>query len=54
MCDIVARRAGSFPVLAMRGEPFYQRVKAAHTIVATSEPRLYANIILRKGAIGPE
>ncbi len=42
------------PVLAMQGAPFYQRVKAAHTIVATSEPRLYANIILRKGAIGPE
>lgn len=54
LCDIVARRAGSFPVLAMQGAPFYARVKTAHTVVATSEPRLYANIILRKGAIGPE
>ncbi len=53
MCDIVVRRAGNHPVLAMQGAPFYQRVKHAHTIVATGEPRLYANIILRKGAIGP-
>ncbi len=53
MCNIVARRAANRPVLAMQGAPFYQRVKSAHTIVATGEPCLYANIILRKGAIGP-
>ena len=32
---------------------FYNRVRAAHTLVQTSEPRLYANIILRKGVIYP-
>lgn len=31
---------------------FYARVKSAHAIIATSEPRLYANVILRKGVIG--
>lgn len=31
---------------------FYARVKAAHAVIATSEPRLYANVILRKGVIG--
>lgn len=31
---------------------FYARVKAAHAIIATSEPRFYANVILRKGVIG--
>lgn len=40
-------------VTAMDGPTFYARVKAAHTIVATSEPRLYANVILRKGVIYP-
>ena len=34
-------------------ELFYARVRAAHTIVQTSEPRLYGNIILRKGVIEP-
>ncbi len=54
MCDVVARRTGRSAVLAMRGAEFYARVKKAHTIVATGEPRLYANIILRKGVIRPE
>ena len=30
-----------------------QRFAPAHAIVATSEPRLYANIIIRKGVIHP-
>jgi L-fucose mutarotase len=32
---------------------FYARVKAAHAVVATSEARFYANVILRKGVIAP-
>lgn len=32
---------------------FYARVKAAHAIVATSEPQFYANVVLRKGVIAP-
>jgi L-fucose mutarotase len=54
MRDVVARRTGRSAVLAMRGPEFYASVGRAHTIVATSEPRLYANIILRKGVIRPE
>jgi L-fucose mutarotase len=50
---VCARRAPGHKVTAMTGAEFYQRVKAAHTIVATSEPRLYANIIVRKGVIYP-
>lgn len=30
------------------------RVRAAHALIQTSEPRLYANIILRKGVIYPK
>ncbi|MDO1585228.1 RbsD/FucU family protein [Rhizobium oryzicola] len=41
------------PVVPLLGPDFYPRVKAAHTVVQTSEPRLYANVILRKGVIYP-
>ena len=40
-------------VVPLSPPDFYARVKAAHTVVQTSEPRLYANIILRKGVIYP-
>lgn len=39
------------PVVPLLGADFYQRVKAAHAVVQTSEPRLYGNVILRKGVI---
>lgn len=41
------------PVMPLAPDAFYARVKAAHAIVATSEPRLYGNVILRKGVIPP-
>ncbi|MCV3210514.1 transporter [Mesorhizobium sp. YC-39] len=50
---ICARRAPGRNVVALAGADFYARVKSAHAIVATSEPRLYANIIIRKGVIYP-
>jgi L-fucose mutarotase len=40
-------------VVPLIGQEFYGRVRAAHTIVQTGEPRLYANVILRKGVIYP-
>lgn len=40
-------------VVPLAPAAFYQRVKDAKVIVATSEPSLYANIILRKGIIRP-
>jgi L-fucose mutarotase len=53
IADVCARRAPGRPLIALGGAAFYARVKTAHTIVATSEPRLYANIIIRKGVIYP-
>ncbi|RWB07575.1 RbsD/FucU domain-containing protein [Mesorhizobium sp.] len=50
---ICAERAPGRKVVALAGADFYQRVRSAHAIVATSEPRLYANIIIRKGVIYP-
>lgn len=38
-------------VTPLSGAELYPRIRAAHTIVATSEPALFANVILRKGVI---
>jgi L-fucose mutarotase len=47
----VAGRAPGFSVTPLAGDDLYPRIRAAHTIVATSEPELFANVILRKGVI---
>ncbi|MEI4483759.1 MULTISPECIES: RbsD/FucU family protein [unclassified Phyllobacterium] len=54
MQAVCSRRAPGFELVALNGEALYARIKKAHTIVATSEPRLYANIIIRKGVIYPD
>lgn len=51
--EVCARRAPGFKLTALSGAEFYPRVRAAHTVVASSEPRLYANVIVRKGVIYP-
>lgn len=50
---IVARRAEGHHIQPVAGEAFYARVRTCHTVIATSEPHLYANVILRKGVIAP-
>ena len=40
-----------YAVQALAGADLYPRIRAAHTVVATSEMALYANVILRKGVI---
>jgi L-fucose mutarotase len=40
-------------VSTLVGTDFYNRVKGCYAIVATSERRLYGNIVLRKGVIHP-
>lgn len=51
---VCARRAPGFKLVPLAGPAFYERVKAAYAVVATSEPRLYGNFIVRKGVIRPE
>lgn len=48
---LCARFAPDIAVTALTGEALYPRIRAAHTIVATSETALFANLILRKGVI---
>lgn len=35
------------------GDQLYPRVRAAYAVVATSEPALFANVLLRKAALPP-
>lgn len=50
---VVARRAAGQGVQPLAGTAFYERVRKCHTVVASSEPQLFANVILRKGTIAP-
>lgn len=50
---VVSRRAPGRGVRALAGAAFYERVRTCHVVVASSEPQLYANVILRKGTIAP-
>lgn len=43
--------ARGLTVTPLSGDQLYPRIRAAHTIVATSESALFANVILRKGVI---
>lgn len=52
--ETCASRAPGFSVRALSGTDLYPRIRGAHTIVATSEPELFANVILRKGVIRPD
>ena len=47
----VAALAPGFAVTPLAGAELYPRIRAAHTIVATSESALFANVILRKGVV---
>ena len=49
-----ARRAPGREVVALAGQAFYDRARAAFAVVQTSEPRLYANFIVRKGVFQPK
>lgn len=50
---LFARMAPGMTVVPLAGQALYPRIRSAHAIVATSETALFANVILRKGVIGP-
>jgi len=51
---VCARLRPGMAVQALEGAALYPRIRAAHTVVATSETALYANVILRKGVLVPQ
>lgn len=50
LIDDAARKAGQTAV-ALGGEQLYPRIRSAYAVIATSEPALFANVILRKAAL---
>lgn len=50
---IVAQRAGDFTIATLERFAFYERSRKAAYIVATTEFRLYGNLILKKGVVHP-
>jgi len=51
--NICKQHHPTYKVIPLVGEKFHERVRDAYCVVSTSEPSLYANVILRKGVIYP-
>jgi L-fucose mutarotase len=52
--DIIARHQQGVKFGLIERFAFYERVRGAFAVVQTGERRLYGNIVLTKGVIGPE
>lgn len=53
--DIVRRSEGAqIQMQALERSAFYDRCRNAYAVVATGESALYANVIVRKGIVGPD
>jgi L-fucose mutarotase len=50
---LFARVAPGMSVTPLAGPELYARIRGAHTVVASSEPALFGNVILRKGVVVP-
>jgi L-fucose mutarotase len=50
---IVAQHEPKQKVHVLVGADFYNKVKGAYALIATTERRLYGNIVLKKGVIHP-
>ncbi len=50
---LAAAEGGEVRLTQVERMAFYERSRQAFAIVATSEPALYANLILKKGVVGP-
>ena len=53
MEELCNEKAKDHRLVPLPGPAFYDRVRAAYAVIATSEPALYANMIIRKGVIRP-
>ncbi len=51
LASIIERKSPGFNLNPLAPDAFYGRVKSAYAIVATSDPKFYCNVILRKGVI---
>lgn len=51
--DLCATSGQRFALTPLAGDQLYPRIRSAYAIIATSEPELFANVILRKAALPP-
>jgi L-fucose mutarotase len=51
---IVTKHEPARHVTTLVGADFYNRVKGCYAIIASSEARLYGNIVLKKGVVHPK
>lgn len=51
---VVLKHEPNHKIVPLVGDSFYSKVKNAFAIVASGEPRLYGNIVIRKGVIYPK
>ena len=51
--DLAATSVQGFTMTPLAGDQLYPRIRSAYAIIATSEPELFANVILRKAALAP-
>ncbi|MGO7601836.1 RbsD/FucU domain-containing protein, partial [Rhizobium ruizarguesonis] len=51
--QIVSKHAGDFRIVPVERFAFYAIARKATYIVATTEFRLYGNLILKKGVVHP-
>ncbi len=52
--QMVSRYEPWAKIIPLVGKDFYDRVRGCYAIIASGEPRLYGNLILRKGVIRPD
>lgn len=50
---IIAKHEPKQKVHVLVGADFYDKVKGAYALIATTERRLYGNIVMKKGVIHP-
>ena len=51
--SVLAKYEPKQKIVPLTGEDFYNKVKSCFAIVASSEARLYGNIVVKKGVIYP-
>lgn len=51
--EIVAKHEPKHKVHVLVGADFYNKVKNSYALIATTERRLYGNIVMKKGVIHP-
>ena len=52
--SMISRLAGPFELASLERFAFYERARQAAYIVATTELRIYGNVILKKGVVYPD